>query len=452
MPNANDSHGESKVIFEDEDWLIVEPMDYDSYLYYASGNMKLMWKDVRNGELFCIVNKDEPSESGLKTYMIFKDDNNKISYYNWKGSELSKIGFLESFPEDILPQIKDVIGVGKMYDLLTRIVNGEQVSSRWMENVDEAVYDFKYTPKAPIKSKIDLRFDESDYIGLFNPSDDDMWYYNAITGNYDTYEWEDDYQATEDFKEGYFFNQFNEENLKKIRQILSIISPQSVELETDEQKSEAAEKLIDMFGNEIGNIIYEYTSESNQCKTRGFNKMIEDDFCNPFYNYGIITKHCLREYFTSVGMLLALYDTMGDKTLTISELLFRIGSDMDITGWSEYIYELDCVDFNQESFDSECSRYLDKIIDKLEDESQYEDIYAYADIYKRLDSKFKINNRYKTKSGREFFYRGINVRNNRILIDVFKKEGGMESRSYDEQEFENFLVSPDLFEGFIRIN
>jgi len=454
MPNTNDSHGESKIIFEDEDWLIVEPMDYDSYLYYSPDNQKLMWKDVRNGQLFCIVDKENNAGlgGGFRTYMIFKDEDNKISYYNWNGVGRPRLDFLEFFPEDIKPQVINVIGVGEIYKLLTKIAKGEQVSSRELENADDAIYDFKYTPKAPFKSRITLRFDDEDYIKLFNPSDDDMWYYNAITSRYDTYEWEDDYQATEDFKDGYFFNQFNEENLKKIRQILSIISPQSVELETDEQKTEAAEKLLDMFGNEIGNIIYEYTSESNECKTRGFNQMIKDDFCNAFYSYGIITKYCLTEYFTSVSLLLNLYDEVGDKTLTISELLFRIGSDMGIAGWGEYIYELDCVDFNQESFDSECSRYLDKIIDKLEDESQYEDIYAYADIYKRLDSKFKINNRYKTKSGREFFYRGINVRNNRILIDVFKKEGGMESRSYDEQEFENFLVSPDLFEGFIRIN
>jgi hypothetical protein len=323
-----------------------------------------------------------------------------------------------------------------------------------MENVDEAVYDFKFTPKAPIKSKIDLRFDEDEYIKLFNPSDDDMWYYNAITGNYDTYEWEDDYQATEDFKEGYFFNQFNEENLKKVKEIISIISPQSVELETDDQKSEAGKKLMDMFRNEVESMIYEYTSLTNESKTRGFNQMIKDDFCNPFYNYGIFTKHCLREYFTSVGMLLSLYDTMGDKTLTISELLFRIGSDMEIGGWGDFIYEIDGVDFDQEYFDSECSRHLYKIIDKLEDESEYADIYGYGELFKRLDSKFKINSRYYTKNGKDFFYRGINPKNNRILIQVFKKDGsaGMEERSYTEEEFNNFLVSPELFEGFIRIN
>jgi hypothetical protein len=452
MPNTNDSRGESKIIFEDEDWLIVEPMDYDSYLYYAPDNTRLLWKDVRNGQLFCIVHKEEPSESGLKTYMIFKDEDNKISYYNWNGVGRPRIDFLEYFPEDIKPQIEDIIGVGKMYNLLTRIVNGEPVSSRWMENVDESVYDFKYTPKAPFKSKIVLKFDDDEYIKLFDPSDDDMWYYNAITSYYDSYEWEDDYQSTEDFRDGYFFGQFNEENLKKIKEILSIIEPGSVPLETDEQKSEAGNKLLVMFGNEIDDIISDYTSESNQCKTRGFNKMIKDDFCNAFDNYGIFTKYCLTEYFTSVGMLLSLYDTMGDKTLTIKELLFRIGSDMNITGWGDYIYEMDCVDFDQESFDSECSRYLDKIMEKLEDESQYEDIHAYADIYRRLDSKFKVNNRYKTKSGREFFYRGINPKNNRILIQVFKNINGLEDRSYNEEEFNNFLVSPELFEGFIRIN
>jgi hypothetical protein len=36
---------------------------------------------------------------------------------------------------------------------------------------------------------------------------------------------------------------------------------------------------------------------------------------------------------------------------------------------------------------------------------------------------------------------------------VFKKDGsGLEDRSYTEKEFNNFLVSPELFEGFIRIN
>ncbi len=424
-------------------------MDYDSYIYYAPDNMKSQWSAFRNGDVYCIVNKEEYSNTGLKTYMIFKDGYGKISYHNWNGREFSKIEFLESFSDDILPQIKDVIGVGKIYELLTKIVNGEEVSSRELENADEVIYDFKFTPKAPVKSRITFRFDEEDYIKLFDPSDDDMWYYNVITSRYDSYEWEDSYQATEDFEQGYIEQFFQGENKTKLKEILSIISPSSVPLETDEQRMEAGERLLDMFGGEIGDIISEYTSEQNQCKTNGFNKMIKDDFCNAFYSYKIMTRHCLTEYLTSVGLLLNLYDEVGDKTLSISELLFKIGSDMGLTGWSDYIYDIDCTDFDQESFDTYTSNKLDKIINKLEDESQYEDIYEYSELYKRLDSKFKINNRYETKSGREFFYRGINPKNNRILIQVFKRDGsvGMEDRSYSEEEFENFLVSPELFEN-----
>jgi len=452
MPNTNDSHGESKIIFEDEDWLIVEPMDYDSFVYYASGNIKLLWKDVRNGQLFCIVHKEEPLESGLKTYMIFKDEDNKISYYNWNGAGRPKNDFLEYFPEDIKPQVVEVIGVGKMYDLLTRIVNGEPVSSRWMENVDESVYDFKYTPKAPFKSKITLSFDDDEYVGLFDPSDDDLWYYRVITGNYDTYEFESDYQSTEDFQQGYIENFFRGENMVKLKQILSIILPDAVELDTDEKRESAGKKLYDMFESEIEEIISDYVSELNACKTRGFEKEIKESLCPAFFNYGIFTENCFTRYFTSVGMLVALYDTMGDTSLTIKELLFKIGSDMNLVGWSDYIYEYECDDFDNESLDKYVSGYLDKIMEKLEDESQYVDIHEYSELYKRLELKYKVGSRYYTKNNRDFFYRGIDPSNNRILIQVFKKEGGMEDRSYTEEEFNNFLVSPELFEGFIRIN
>jgi hypothetical protein len=451
MPDTKNFHGMKNILLDNEDWMVVDPLDYDAFVYYAPEKFKGSWNQFREGDTYFIIDKNNQLKNGFVTYTIHKEDG-KIEYYNAYGAARPKMDVLVEFPDEVKSIVDNIIGVGKMYDLLTRIVNGEQVSSRELENADESIYDFKYTPKAPFKSKIVLKFDDDEYIKLFDPSEDDMWYYNAITSYYDSYEWEDDYQAREDFGEGYFFHQFNEENLKKIKEILSIIEPSSVPLETEEQKSEAGKKLLDMFGNEIDDIISDYTSESNQCKTRGFNQMIKDDFCNAFDNYGIFTRHCLTEYYTSAGILLDLYDTIGDKTLTISELLFRIGSDMEITGWSEYIYETDCLDFDQESFDSECSRYLDKIIEKLEDESEYADIYGYGELYKRLDSKFKINNRYTTKSGREFFYRGINPKNNRILIQVFKKEGGLEDRSYTEEEFNNFLVSPELFERFIRIN
>jgi hypothetical protein len=454
MPDTNDSHGESKIIFEDDNWLIVEPMDYDSYLYYAPPPMKSKWNEFREGDVFFTIDKNNNSSLGVRTYTVFKNINGKWFYYHWNGDKFEKSDFFAELPSELQEILSTSFGVGKIYGLLSKIVRGEEVSAREMENADDAIYDFKYSTKNPFKSLVTLRFDEEDYIGLFNPSDEDMWYYNNITSSYNSYEWEDDYQAKQDFAEGYLLAFFNDENLIKVKQILSIIEPSSVPLETDDQKSSAGEKLLDMFNREIDDIVSDYVAEMNQCKTRAFIKTMNDTLCNPFFNYGIFTKYCFREYFTSVNLLVSLYDSMGDKTLTISELLFKIGSEMNLADWAEYMYETQCDDFDEESFDKYTSDNLDKILEKLEDESQYVDIYEYSELYKRLDSKYKINNRYETKSGREFFYRGINPENNRILVQVFKKEdgGGLEDRSYTEEEFNNFLVSPELFEGFIRIN
>jgi hypothetical protein len=450
MPDTKDFHGMKNILLDNDDWMVVDPLDYDAFVYYAPEYMKSEWSTFREGDTYFVIDKNNQLKNGFVTYAIHKEDS-KIRYYNAYGVARPKSDILSKFPDEVKNVLDNIVG-SDIYKLLVKINNGEVVSAREMENAEEFIYDFKYTPKAPFKSKITFRFDDEDYIKLFDPSDDDMWYYNAITSRYDSYEFSDSYQATQDFTDGYIEQFFRGENIVKLKEILSIVLPDAVDLDTDTKRENAGKKLYEMFEDEIDNIISDYTAEENQCKTRAFEKMIKDDFCNPFENYGIFTRHCLTEYYTSAGILLDLYDTIGDKSLTIKELLFNIGSDMNIANWSDYIYELDCDDFDNESLDRYVSDYLDKIMEKLEDESQYIDIYEYSELYNRLSSKFKINSRYFTDYKRDFFFRGINPEDNKILIQVFKKDGGLENRSYTEEEFNNFLVSPELFEGFIRIN
>jgi hypothetical protein len=456
MPDKNDAYTESQIILNTEDWMIVEPMTALAFEYFAPEKIKSEWSSkFRNGDVYFVIDKDKEP---IQIYTIFKNDtDHKVEYI---GSEvhrhrvMTRNALFHELPDEVKSELEPVIGYSLVYELLVKISNGEQISSSELERADEIIYDLKYTPKSPFKSKITLKFDDdSDYIKLFDPTDDDLWYFERIFSNYDSYEWEDSYQTTEDFRDGYLFYSFNDENRQKLKEILSIVLPESASLEEDEQKSNAGEKLYEMFEREIDNIVSDYATIMNECKTQSFKDEMKSNLCDVFQNYGIFTKNCFHEYFTSVGMLLSLYDSMGDKTLNISELLFKIGSDMNLVGWGEYIYETQCDDFDDEEFNRYSSGYLDDIMEKLEDNSLYEDIYEYSELYKRLGSKFKVNNRYKTKSGREFFYKGINPGNNRIVVQVFKKDnGGMEDRSYTEEEFNNFLVSPELFEGFIRIN
>jgi hypothetical protein len=456
MPDKNDAYTESQIILNTEDWMIVEPMTGLAFEYFAPEKIKSEWSSkFRNGDVYFVIDK---GKEPIQIYTIFKNDtDHKVEYI---GSEvhrhrvMTRNALFHELPDEVKSELEPVIGYSLVYELLVKISNGEQISSSELERADEIIYDLKYAPKAPFKSKITLKFDDdSDYIKLFDPTDDDLWYFERIFSNYDSYEWEDSYQTTEDFRDGYLFYSFNDENRQKLKEILSIVLPESASLEDDEQKSNAGEKLYEMFEREIDNIVSDYSTIMNECKTQSFKDEMKSNLCDVFQNYGIFKKYCFHEYFTSVGMLLSLYDSMGDKTLNISELLFKIGSDMNLVGWGEYIYETQCDDFDDEEFNRYSSGYLDDIMGKLEDNSLYEDIYEYSELYKRLGTKFKVNNRYETKSGREFFYRGINPENNRIVVQVFKKDnGGMEDRSYTEEEFNNFLVSPELFEGFIRIN
>jgi hypothetical protein len=91
------------------------------------------------------------------------------------------------------------------------------------------------------------------------------------------------------------------------------------------------------------------------------------------------------------------------------------------------------------------------MMEKLEGDSEFINVLEYSEIFKRVTSRYKLNNRYETKYGKEFFMKGIEPSTNKVIIEVFKKDNdGLEERSYTEEEFENFLVSPELFERFIR--
>jgi hypothetical protein len=123
MPNTNDSHGESKIIFEDYDWLIVEPFDYESYVYYAPEIMKSRFKEFRDGNIYFIVDKNNNAtlSGGFKTYAIYKI-NDDIEYFWWNGNQIkTKKRFNSNFPEEIIQQVNNIIGASEIYKLLTKI-------------------------------------------------------------------------------------------------------------------------------------------------------------------------------------------------------------------------------------------------------------------------------------------------------------------------------------------
>jgi hypothetical protein len=110
------------------------------------------------------------------------------------------------------------------------------------------------------------------------------------------------------------------------------------------------------------------------------------------------------------------------------------------------MYEIECYDFDYDSFHRWTERQLDKIYEKLEDSDEFTNIKEYSRIYSKVQSKYPKDNRHKTKSGKEFFFRGVDPKNNKVLVQVATKDG-WQDRSYSEDDFNNFIVSPELFES-----
>jgi hypothetical protein len=334
------------------------------------------------------------------------------------------------------------------------IKNGEKVTTNQMERADDLISGFRYNENNPIKSMVKIRFDDmEDYLKLFDLEEYDIDFANRLYSYYNDETFVDYDHGYNEWNEGYLIYYFSDENMNKFKQIVRLVLPSAANLERDSEKEEACKRVEDMFSNEIDYITGDWVDEQNACRTRGAKEWIESDVCNYFNKFGIITQNCFYNYYTTVGILLSLYNTVKDKTLGLMEVFKDLGHRASyIGGWDESRWEIECNDFDDESFNRVVEDKLDKILEKMEDSDDFVDVYEYSQIFDRISKKYNLNHRYETKSGREFFIKRIDPATNKIIVKVYKKEGGLEDRSYTEEEFNNFLVSPELFEGFIRIN
>ena len=126
----------------------------------------------------------------------------------------------------------------------------------------------------------------------------------------------------------------------------------------------------------------------------------------------------MKEYLTTARILLSLYNQVKDSTLTLTELLSELVKDKDIGGWDEHMYEVDCVDFDDDSYQTYVTNRLEKIYDRLEDDENFVNVSEYSRLYQEITSKYKIDTNYKTKYGKSFKIIKINPADNKIHVAV----------------------------------
>jgi hypothetical protein len=66
MPDTKDFHGVKNILLDNEDWMVVDPLDYNSFVYYAPENMKSKWDDYRDGDTYFIIDKNDQLKNELQ--------------------------------------------------------------------------------------------------------------------------------------------------------------------------------------------------------------------------------------------------------------------------------------------------------------------------------------------------------------------------------------------------
>lgn len=336
----------------------------------------------------------------------------------------------------------------EIYDTLVRIKNGEEIPTNHLERLDNLIYSYKFNSSSPGKSLIRLDFNDEDYWGLFDLTDDDIWFASNIYSYYSGFEIESYDTSKNDWDEGYLIKEFSDENLSKVSDILKLISPEIYKLRNDDEYHRASKILSTMFERQVDNIISEYNTEKNNCLSRSAQDMIESESCNVFQTYGIFSKNCYNKYFTTVSILLAIYSMVKDTSLSIYDVLKYVGHNFLSVdgGWYEFMYDLSCDDFDKDSFNRNVEYQLEKMMDMLLDDEDYVDLKTFMESVIPILDKYDINVWYDTPKDRKISFKisEIDTEKQVIVVEVSKNRE-IESRSYSADDFNLLLYHPELF-------
>jgi hypothetical protein len=452
---------QAEKLYEDDDVLVIRPKSYAASCYYGAntkwctttkGSSGYFEKYIKTGLLYYFINKKENTKMAL--YRNTED--RKTEVYNAQDNLVSLENLRESFPNQN-DLIDDLIGVGEFIKSLREFTRGK-INSRELEDSDDAILQVK--PSDPLgQSTIVIDFDKDEnFFKSLDITEDDQWFLSAINSSYGGYEFMDSYQVEEDFKEGYnIYGELNEENNKKLKEIAELIlSEEEFDLNDDKYKAKLSETLLGLFDDEINYILGDYQSEKDSEMLTTARTSIEKEINSFLESIGFILVRDYDQIATTAANLLMwsarLQIPKIDVLSLFNQILEYTGTGR-LGGWYENTYEYqDYENFDSVSFNNTVERQFEKILEKLDEdeESGGEKIKEFLGFRKRIIAKFGINrwNTLPIDKTVKFKVESFDRENMKLTIMVEKHYKGMRRLKLSEENFNNLLYQPQLFDLF----
>tara|TARA_R110000796_G_C14556438_1_gene434401 strand:- start:1432 stop:2829 length:1398 start_codon:yes stop_codon:yes gene_type:complete len=458
----NEVYKETNILYDGDDFMVIEPLSEESVYYFTNNNTGYVkyWSEHSNDKDFLLIidKKNTPTN-----FYGIENDDGKIEIRYFDGKNFNDLN------EDDLLLVQRMFGItplssgvfevlnpffydGSTYGLLMDIKNGDRPNDNLIDSSD-IINKIRYNEKRPGKSMVSLEFDDAeDYFLALGVQEDSLYLIKDLFDNY--YGGSDieiiSYDQTyEDFNEGYLLSTFNEENNELLKHILTYVSPElspKLDSNIDSWNSTVSTTLNDMFEREIDWIITDATDLENGCRTKQLREDIKEDAGDRLGEYGIFMGECFSRYFTTVDILIGLYDKSGSRSQPLSSLLSELVDGEDIN-YDEWQFESYCSDDFNPELNKQIKVSLESIIEKIEESDEFIDIKEYSNLYTKYVGKYGFKEHHKNPISGDFFrIEGINKKNNKIIVGVGKdKPNNFQSREYDEEGFNLFLNQPELF-------
>ena len=441
-------------IYEDDEVLVVRPKSHAASCYYGTntkwcttqtGNPGYFEKYFRDGNLYYFLNK----KTNNKLALYRNENERQTDVYNSQDRNVSIEDLRETFPNQN-ELIDELLGIGEFIKKLRDFSRGK-ASIKELEDSDSSIIEV--IPADPRgQSKIIFDFgDDDNFLKMLNLHDDDIWFFNVINSYYSDYEFMDSYTVEEDWKEGYIvYGDMNDENTEKLKQISEVILPsKKFNLNSEEYRQELSSVLLDLFERETDNILSDYFVEKNREMTITARESINKELEKVVEDIGFYFKRKYDEVYTTPANIVMLAAKLGinkiDAMSMIKQLIEIYAGN--IGNWAEDQYEYQDYDnFDKDSFNNEVERQLDSIIEKLEDDVN---VTEFLEFRKRILSKYDIDKVYKLPKDESIKFRIKNFDKDNIQV-VVELGGtlGVITRKFNEEQFNNLLYQPELFDLF----
>jgi hypothetical protein len=390
---------EAERVFEDGDVIGIRAITHNASCYYGSGTR---WctagqqpdyfnKYTRDGKLYYFIDK---SNRRQKIALYIRDGDPTVYDAADTGHDVDFLYHV--YPEVENFVIEKLLGGGKVKAGFERIKDGT-ISSWNADRVDPLITSYNRDNEDNVTLNLDFNGRDSDYFDLFewNEGDGDRMYLDMSLSSYGTGEIFDSYYAEEEWKDGYLFSNFDDEQMKRLQTYMKIINPKLYECTlglkeygNDDCKIKVSEFLSKTFEKAVDNITSEYTYDMNADTEQGIREYLEKDYSNMFAEYGLPMTGTFYKKTVKLDDLIKTYQKYNPKfNIGIYGLLRRIINleNIDPPSIADSVYEFRTNNYEYSSTNSAIEKLLDTMEETInENENITGDYIDHYDFIKKL--------------------------------------------------------------------